>query len=69
MGRNTPWKKQAEVGGSPCVLHELGTLARSLEEAIMYWRSLRLSTGGLQKAEGDDASERTAGERALATAW
>jgi hypothetical protein len=49
--RNTPWKEQAEVGGSPCVLHELGTLARSLEEAIMYWRSLRLSTGGLQIAE------------------
>jgi hypothetical protein len=48
---NTPWKGHAEVGGSPCVLHELRTLARSLEEAIMYWRSLRLGTGGLQIAE------------------
>jgi hypothetical protein len=43
----TPWKGQAEVGGSQCVLLELGTLARSLEEALIYWRSLRLSTGGL----------------------
>jgi hypothetical protein len=48
---NTAWKGQAEVGGSPCVPHELETLARSSEEAIMYWRSLRLGTGGLQIAE------------------